>query len=103
LPEKDPVGKKDKKNSMAVITDAQRQKCARRTIREIYEFAFQTANLTYADIKAAADASDDWADTNASAYNTALPVPFRTTATLQQKTVLLAVVILERAGLLDKF
>ena len=83
---------------MAALSDADRHICARRTVYKNFVEAAITANLTYDDIKAAADAADAWADANAAAFNTALPVPFRTTATTAQKTVLLAIVILKRAG-----
>lgn len=56
--------------------------------------------LTKPDVQAAINATDDWIDTNQSAYNSALPLPFRTTATLTQKTILFAYVALRRAGLL---
>ena len=56
--------------------------------------------LSEPDIQAAIAATDDWIDANQSAYNTALPLPFRTTATLTQKTIVFAYVALRRAGLL---
>lgn len=56
--------------------------------------------LTKPDIKAAVDAVDDWADANATSYNSALPQPFRGTATAAQKAALLAYVCMRRAGVL---
>lgn len=84
---------------MALLSDADRQVCARKHALKTFVQSLTTANLSYADIKAAADAADQWADDNATAYNNALPLPFRTTATLVQKTILLAIVILKRAGI----
>jgi hypothetical protein len=56
--------------------------------------------LTKPDVLAAVAAVDDWAEANAAAYNSALPVPFRTTATAPQKALLLAYVCMRRAGIL---
>lgn len=52
--------------------------------------------ITKADLQAAVNAADDWADSVASAYNTALPATFRTNATAAQKALLLAIVVLAR-------
>lgn len=56
--------------------------------------------LTKPDVQAAINATDDWIDANQSNYNASLPLPFRTTATLTQKTILFAYVAFRRAGLL---
>lgn len=52
--------------------------------------------LSKADLRAAVDAADTWANTNAAAYNSALPVAARTNLTAAQKARLLAAVILRR-------
>lgn len=85
---------------MAALTEQQRVHAAREWIREAFERLGGTATLTTAQIKAALDAADDWADANAVAYNNALPLPFRTTATAAQKALLLAYVCMKRANLL---
>jgi hypothetical protein len=54
------------------------------------------SGLLKADIQAAVNAADDWADSNATSYNSALPTAFRTNATAAQKALLLAVVVLAR-------
>lgn len=59
-------------------------------------FASVSCPFTKADIDAAIVAADDWATANASSYNTALPQPFRSTATAGQKAALLAYVTLRR-------
>lgn len=56
------------------------------------------AGITKTDLQAAVNAADDWADTNAASYNSALPATFRTNATASQKALLLAVVVLARYG-----
>lgn len=57
--------------------------------------------FTKADLRAAVDATDQWQDDNAAAFNLALPVAFRTNATQVQKTLLFCYVALRRAGLLQ--
>lgn len=54
--------------------------------------------LLKADVLAAANACDTWCDANQTSFNSALPQPFRSTATMQQKAELLAAVVRRRAG-----
>lgn len=62
--------------------------------------------ITKADVRAALDATDAWiesasaATAPASGYNTALPQPFRSAASSDQKTLLFCYVAMRRAGLL---
>lgn len=56
--------------------------------------------ITKAELRAAVNAADDWADANAAAFNTAIPQPARSGMTTKHKTLLLSYVILKRAGLL---
>jgi len=49
-----------------------------------------------ADLRAAYDALDTFMNNNAGAINSALPLPFRTSATTQQKARLLMLVIRHR-------
>lgn len=56
-------------------------------------------NISHSDMAAAVAAVDTWATSNAAAYNTALPDPFKSTATQAQKALILAYVCLRRAGL----
>lgn len=56
--------------------------------------------ITKAELRLAFNAADDWADTNASAFNLAIPQPARGAMTSRQKTLLLSYVILKRAKLL---
>jgi len=50
------------------------------------------------DLKAAVDATDDWAEANAASFNSALPQPFRGAATTGMKSLLLCYVIMRRAN-----
>ena len=51
------------------------------------------------DIRAAVNAADDWVDTNAASFNTALPAAFKNAASASQKAILLAFCCLRRAGI----
>jgi hypothetical protein len=59
-----------------------------------------TCAFTKTDLAAAVNATDDWIEANQGAFNTALPVNFRTNATLTQKTLLFCYVAMRRAGIL---
>jgi hypothetical protein len=50
--------------------------------------------------RAAADATDTWITDNQTSFNTALPEPFKSTATSAQKTLLFCYVAMKRAGLI---
>jgi hypothetical protein len=52
--------------------------------------------LTKADLRAAFNAADAWADTNSASFNTALPQPARGVLTAKQKAKLLMYVIARR-------
>jgi hypothetical protein len=56
--------------------------------------------ITKAELRAALNAADDWADANAASFNIAIPQPARNAMTAKQKTLLLSYVILKRANLL---
>jgi hypothetical protein len=62
--------------------------------------------VTKADIRAALDATDAWIESAQGAaapstgFNSALPQPFRSAASTDQKTVLFCFVAMRRAGLL---
>lgn len=58
--------------------------------------AFEKAHLA-----AAVDATDQWVEDNSVSFNTALPQPFRGSATPTQKSLLLCIVVMKRAGLLS--
>lgn len=54
------------------------------------------AALTKPQLRAAVDAADDWANSNATAFNSALPVAARNALTGPQKALLLSYVINKR-------
>jgi hypothetical protein len=81
---------------MAVLSEEQRGQAHAEFMHESSEGRRSTGNLTKSDIRAAVNAADDWAEANASSYNSALPAAFRTTATAKQKAELLLYVIRRR-------
>jgi len=54
--------------------------------------------ITKPDLVAAVAATDDWIETNQTSFNNALPLPFRTAASLPLKTLLFCYVAMRRAG-----
>jgi len=83
---------------MAVLSAQDRQRISTGLQRSATLFG-GTPNVLKADLLAAVNATDDWIDTNATAYNTALPAIFRTNASLAQKTVLFCAVALARVSI----
>lgn len=56
----------------------------------------ETVSITKADLRAAVNAIDDWAQANASAFNTAIPQPARGALSASQKARLLMLVVAKR-------
>ena len=83
---------------MAVLPDLDRDRVVRFFMRRS---TTSLGAVTKADLRAAVDATDAWIDTNAASFNSALPVAFRTGATLVQKTALFCYVAMRRAGILQ--
>lgn len=81
---------------MAALSNAVRLQLWRGLMRFWSATLATLAGCTKADLQAAVNAADNWADANAASYNSALPATFRTNATTAQKAVLLAVVVLAR-------
>jgi hypothetical protein len=54
--------------------------------------------LLKTDLSAAVAAVDSWCDSNATSFNTAIPLPARTSLTVRQKALLLAKVAIMRAA-----
>lgn len=81
---------------MAVLPDEDR----RRTWAHIMRNTSAGTSVTKLDLRAAVDAADSWIDGAQASYNSALPQPFRSSATTTQKAVLLCYVIMRRVGIL---
>lgn len=81
---------------MAVMTDPQRAECNAEFMREISDARQACNGLTKADILAAVNALDQYLSDNAAAINSALPLPFRTSASTALKARLMKAVITKR-------
>lgn len=81
---------------MALLPDADRD----RTGRYFMRANTLACAFTKAELRAAVNATDDWIDANAAAFNSALPLAFRTNASQVQKTLLFCWVAMRRAGIL---
>lgn len=81
---------------MAALPDLDRNRVWRWFMRRNTE----SCAFTKTDLRAAVDATDTWLDSNATSFNQALPLAFRTAASLTQKTLLLCYVAMRRAGIL---
>ena len=78
---------------MAVLPDADRFEIWAQFMRDLSVAGWPLAGITKTDLRDAANAADDWVNANAASYNSALPVAFRTNASLAQKVQLLMAVI----------
>lgn len=80
---------------MAVLADAERAALWADLMRDLSSRG-EAVGITKADLRAALDAADNWADANGASYNTALPQPARGALSARQKAMLLAFVIRRR-------
>jgi hypothetical protein len=81
---------------MALLPDLDRNRIWRWFMRKNTD----PCGYTKTDLREAIDACDSWVESNATSFNTALPQPFRGSATQAQKTMLLCWVAMRRAGIL---
>lgn len=81
---------------MAALPNSERLRVWRGVMRFWSNIGEGIPNVTKADLQAAINAADNWADSTAASYNLALPIAFRNNATAGQKALLLAVVVLAR-------
>ena len=80
---------------MAVLTDEIHLKIWRGLMR-YWSNSRTPVPIVKADLRAAINAADNWADDNAAEYNNALPPPAKTVLSAEQKAAILATVILAR-------
>lgn len=80
---------------MAILVDADRESI-KAEIMQDFSSAQEPCGITKADLRAAINAADDWANANAVNYNSALPLPARTVLTAAQKARLLMHVVRKR-------
>lgn len=80
---------------MAILPDSDRIGLWAEVMR-VFSDAHETCTINKTDLRAALNAVDDWADSNAASYNSALPLPARTSLTARQKARLLMIVLRRR-------
>lgn len=80
---------------MAVLSNADRLAIWGEFMRTA-ENILGAGGLTKAELRAAVDAVDQWCDDNTSSFNTAIPLPARTTLSARQKSALLRYVTFRR-------
>lgn len=80
---------------MAVLQDSDRFDVWASIMREFSE-NHDSISLTKAELRAAVDAIDDWVNTNAASFNSAIPQPARGSLTALQKSRLLMLVVMKR-------
>lgn len=81
---------------MAALSDTDRAALSQQFQSDLSQQREALAGLTKADIRAAVDAADDWANTNAASFNTALPQPARGALSNSQKARLNTYVVSRR-------
>lgn len=81
------------------LTVQQAAEAAREWAERYFVRSGATANMTAADILAAINAQADFIEAQAIVINNQFPEPFKSTATVAQKRVALALAALKLAGL----
>jgi hypothetical protein len=81
---------------MAVLSASDRAAVSAQFQTDSSRLRDQFGALSKADLQAAINAADDWADANKASYNAALPLPARTALTAAQKAAILLYVIRRR-------
>lgn len=81
---------------MAVLNDTVRVQIWRGLMRYWSAQLEAISGIDKPALQAAVNAPDDWANTNATSFNNALPATFKSNATAGQKALLLAIVVLAR-------
>lgn len=82
------------------LTETERLRGARTWAKRVFVNRNQTATVTASEVKAAFDAADDWVDSVQASFNAALPEPFKSTATAEQKALMLVYVVMKRTQLI---
>lgn len=82
---------------MAVLPNIDRTRIAIQWMRDV-STSQESCAFTKDDLQAAVAAADDWVEANSTAFNQALPQPFRSAATVPQKIAVLAYVLWRRIG-----
>lgn len=85
---------------MVVLTRAQRHSIGSPLLRKIYEEAKKTAPLSFTEIEAVIQYTEDWIEANEPSYVTDIPEPFKAKSTPAEKTFVFVYTLMRKAGLL---
>lgn len=85
---------------MAVLTEQERRDVWKEAMQIWSARNEETGTLLKAGLRAAVNATDQFIEDNAAAYNAVLPIAARTTLTAAQKAELFSIVALKRYGVL---
>lgn len=77
------------------LTEQDRARCFARMMQSY----LTTGTLTKPELRAFIDATDDWVEANQASYNSAIPLPARTTLTSAEKAAGLMLVVAKRYGI----
>ena len=83
---------------MAVMSDADRADATRIYVNQIYVRTNDRADYDTDLLREVIDAMDNYLNANQAAINAVLPEPFKSTASLEQKGLALAVTASKRTG-----
>lgn len=81
---------------MAVLSDPDRVAVWAEFMRDVVNINATASGLTKAQLRAAVDAIDQWNEDNQASFNSAIPLPARTSLTAKQKATLQLMVITRR-------
>jgi hypothetical protein len=84
---------------MAVLPDDDRRKIWAHLMR-VGAQIFALAGFIKPELRQLVDATDDWLESNATAYNNSIPIAIRSKFSAAHKLVAIAYVALRRSGLL---
>ena len=84
---------------MAVLSTEDRQRVTNGLMRLWSRERTTLGGVNKTQLRAAVDATDAWIEANQTSYNNALPNPFKTQATLVQKTLVFCAVALARVSI----
>ena len=85
---------------MNVLSRQEKKDIASPWIQKVYGESKKAANLSFTDMEAAIQATEDWLQSNRTAFFGILPEPFKTLTTDGEKELILAYVLGSRSGTL---
>lgn len=83
---------------MPALSEADRLRVWRGLMRYASDNGLVIDGMLKSDLRAAVDATDDWIDANAAAFNSSLPAAAQTNLTAAQKTIMFCAIAAMRVG-----